>query len=215
MKKLVLIIITLSISLFSCNNIERKQLVEKDYEYFVRENLNSDSHNDTTFLNFVFNDSKAKTKKHIKKLINEKKIGQWTKEKIPVLDRYTEVEGYQYNLQINDSISFDALLTPYYTDEVLTDLGLIIPYAKMEDLRPFLTNIYGNYIYRENTEDNDKYYWMRENKQVSITEGWLVSLIGFSDLNWRLKKLEIKKSIDSINIDANTLKKEITANDFK
>lgn len=217
MKRITYYILTF-IVIISCDGLNTKKAKpkKKTYEQLIQEQLDINKKNDTTFLGFIFGNSKSKTRRHINKLIKQGKLKRYSKGEVMIdFDASMKIEGYPYEMQINKDENYKTLITPYYNKKGrLTDIGVTVLSSEHDKVEDFLVGVYGNYSYKKNVHDREKLFWLNGVRQATLIKGVSYSLIGFTDLREEIKRINLKRAKDSLQRDVSKLKKELTRKDF-
>lgn len=220
MKNTILFFI-LFLMLNSCQNAQvnkasNKVKEVKNYSEIVNKQLALNSKDNTSFLDFVLGSSKGEAQKHISQLIKEKKLKQQSTWDLT----FAQIEGYPYQLQLNESLSCDcAVTTTYLENKLYTLTVMVFGDCKTADLKSFLTKIYGepNYeeIKKEKYPEQKKCYWIMGNKEILLSDIASFNAIEFTDLRLKMKDKEFWAQIDTLQTETGKEKAKETKGDFK
>ena len=206
MKKLLLILLCLSLIFTSCNTYENK-LQENDlkaYNQIVKSQLARDTIITDIFMGLKYGDSEYTTRKKLRKLLKEKKLSSNNKNKLEyefaIEQKHKDLAGkvkaivdvkfhkdklYQLTLRASP----DRTVNFYVGDELALKYIHTILYVMYHDkyFFPYKTHEMKNSLSEENLDN----YLIYANNQIKIST-WLNTDITYTDLRV-LKEIEIQE----------------------
>lgn len=194
MKNSTILLLTFIIS--NCKISNKNDILQ--YENLLKNQMELNIKNDTTFLGFTFNMDEKQTERKINELIWNGKIGKTTLCKIPILNGTSTLsfDGNPYTLNVSESEKFDGFILTDVIDKKLSVITLVFPDSNPESILNFLNSKYGDYIYLNN-DDTKSYFWIKNNQVIKLNSGYRND-ISFMKLKYAFDHIWELKYSDSI-----------------